>query len=388
MPSVVGRGVTRRAFLGGGAALLLAARRAAAAPPASAGPPAPELIENLVAANRILADQGVLDGYGHVSARHDRDPGRYLLSRSRAPELVTADDIMELDLDSVPVDLRGRSMYLERFIHGEIYKTRPDVKAVVHHHSPSVIPFGASSVALRPLYHMAAFLIDAVPVFDIRAAAGGMTDMLVSTPALGQALARALGPRAAVLMRGHGAAVVGDSLIQAVARSVYMEVNARLQAQAIALGGEIRYLDPEEGAPPGAGGDRPHARAALGALEAQGAGEVAAPHAAAMQATPASTAPAPSRSGASGPSSSHRCPGPARGVALTEHSPPLGGRRSSDGGFGGRRARAAADWLAAAFARARPAFVGGVAHAGVRVGRSALSSLRRPPADRGRAHAS
>lgn len=245
MPSIDDRGVTRRAFLGGAGALLLAVRGVAAAP-ASAGPPAPDLIENLVAANRILADQGVLDGYGHVSARHDRDPGRYLLSRSRAPELVTADDIMELDLDSVPVDPRGRSMYLERFIHGAFYKARPDVKAVVHHHSPSVIPFGASSVALRPLYHMAAFLIDAVPVFDIREAAGGMTDMLVSTPALGQALARALGPRAAVLMRGHGAAVVGDSLIQAVARSVYMEVNARLQAQAIALGGEIRYLDPEE----------------------------------------------------------------------------------------------------------------------------------------------
>ncbi len=248
MPSP-GPDLTRREFATGSAALLggfFAAARAAAQPsPESAGPAAPGLIEDLVAANRILADQGVLDGYGHVSARHDRDPSRYLLSRSRAPELITAADIMEFDLDSTPVAAGGRSMYIERFIHGEIYKTRPDVRAVVHHHSPSVIPFGVSSVPLRPLYHMAAFLVDAVPVFDIRAA-GGMTDMLVSTSSLGQALARTLGERAAVLMRGHGAVVVGDSLIQAVARSVYMEVNAKLQAQAIALGGDVRYLDPEE----------------------------------------------------------------------------------------------------------------------------------------------
>jgi len=215
-------------------------------PPASAGPPAPGLIEDLVAANRILADQGVLDGYGHVSARHDRAPDRYFLSRSRAPELVTAGDIMEFDLDSLPVDPRGRQMYIERYIHGEIYRTRPDVKAIVHHHAPSVIPFGASTVPLRPLYHMAAFLGGGVPVFDIRTAAGGPTDMLISNAMLGQALARTLGAHTAVLMRGHGAAVVGVSLPQAVARSIYMEVAARLETQAIALGGEVRYLDPEE----------------------------------------------------------------------------------------------------------------------------------------------
>ncbi len=214
--------------------------------PESAGPAAPELLDDLVAANRILADQGVVDGYGHVSVRHDRDASRYLLSRSRAPELVTRDDLMELSLDSEPVDARGRSMYLERFIHGEIYRARPDVKAVVHHHSSSVIPFGVSTVPLRPLYHMAAFLGAGVPVFDIRDAAGGMTDMLVSSPSLGRALARTLGAGTAALMRGHGAVVVGSSLVQAVARSVYMEMNARLQSQAIALGGGIRYLDPEE----------------------------------------------------------------------------------------------------------------------------------------------
>ncbi len=244
--------VTRRDLVAGSTALLagvwLAAPRPAEAQaaPVSAGPPNPTLVEDLVAANRILVDQGVLDGYGHVSARHDRDPGRYLMARSIAPELVTAADIMEYDLDSVPVDPRGRSLYLERFIHGEVYKARPDVKAVVHSHSPSVIPFGVSAAPLKPLYHMSAFLWEGVPVFDIRQAAGGMTDMLVRNGSLGAALARTLGSRAAVLMRGHGAVVVGATLPQAVFRSVYMEVNAKLQAQAMALGGPVTYLDPEE----------------------------------------------------------------------------------------------------------------------------------------------
>jgi HCOMODA/2-hydroxy-3-carboxy-muconic semialdehyde decarboxylase len=203
-----------------------------------------DLIEDLVAANRILVDQGVLDGYGHVSVRHDRNPNRYLMSRSIAPELVTANDIMEYDLDSVPVDPRGRGLYLERFIHGEVYKARPDVKAVVHHHSPSVIPFGVSPQTLRPVYHMAAFLGEGVPVWEIRKF-GGMTDMLVRTPALGQALAQTLGAHGAVLMRGHGGVVVAPTIPHVVARSVYMEINARLQQQALALGPVI-YLDPEE----------------------------------------------------------------------------------------------------------------------------------------------
>ena len=203
------------------------------------------LIEDLVAANRILADLGVLDGYGHVSARYPEDPNRYLMSRARAPELVTADDILEYDLDSNALDGRGRLLYLERPIHGEIYKARPDVTAIVHHHSPSVIPFGVSSVPLRPIYHMAAFIGDAVPVFEIRGA-GIMTDLLVRTPALGRALAQTLGARPVALMRGHGAVVVGPSIPLAVATSVYMEMNAKLQAQAIALGGSVTYLDPEE----------------------------------------------------------------------------------------------------------------------------------------------
>jgi HCOMODA/2-hydroxy-3-carboxy-muconic semialdehyde decarboxylase len=204
------------------------------------------MIEDLVAASRILADQGVVDAYGHVSARHDRDPNRYLMSRSLAPALVTAADLMEWDLDSVPVDPRGRMGFIERFIHGEIYKARPDVKAIVHNHSPSVIPFGVTSAPLQPLYHMSGFLGGGVPVFDIKTATGESTDMLIRTPALGRALAQTLGERPVALLRGHGAVVVGASVQVAVFRSVYTEMNAKLQAQAMALGGSVTYLDPEE----------------------------------------------------------------------------------------------------------------------------------------------
>lgn len=211
----------------------------------SGGPAARKLLEELVAANRILADQGVVDGYGHVSARQQGDPTRYLLSCSLAPELVTAADIMEYDLDSNAVNARERTGYLERFIHGEIYKLRPDVQAIVHNHSPSVIPFGVSGESLRPLYHMSAFLGGGVPVFDIRDR-GGSTDMLIRDQALGRALAQSLGDRPVALMRGHGAVVVGPSLPTAVFRSVYTETNARLQAQAMALGRHVIYLDPDE----------------------------------------------------------------------------------------------------------------------------------------------
>ena len=214
--------------------------------PTTAGPADPKLIEDLVAANRILVDQGVVDGYGHVSVRHGKAADRYLMSRSIAPELVTAADIMEYDLESVPVDPKGRTTYLERFIHGEIYRIRPDVRAIVHNHSPSVIPFGVTGAPLRPLYHMSAFLWPGVPVFEIRSAGGPGTDMLVRNPALGQALARSLGAGPVALMRGHGAVVVGGNLPEAVFRSVYTEMNARLQAQAMALGGPVTYLDTEE----------------------------------------------------------------------------------------------------------------------------------------------
>jgi ribulose-5-phosphate 4-epimerase/fuculose-1-phosphate aldolase len=213
--------------------------------PSSAGSVEPQLIEDLVAANRILADQGVLDGWGHVSVRHPRNPNRYLLSRSRAPELIIAEDIMEFDLDSNPVDARSRPLYTERFIHGEIYKARPDVVAIVHTHAPALIPFGISKVPLKPVYHRSAFIAAGVPVFEIRERAG-MTDMLIRDQALGRALADALGNHPAALMRGHGAVVVGPSLQRVVGRSVFLPLNATLQMQAAALGGPVTYLDPEE----------------------------------------------------------------------------------------------------------------------------------------------
>src|SRR5512140_2845243 len=205
-----------------------------------------KLLEDLVAANRILVDQGVLDGYGHVSVRSPSNPERFWMARSLAPELVTPADLLEHDLDgnakNAPPEAK---LFLERFIHSGIYRARPDVKAVVHNHAPSLIPFGATGVPLRPLYHMSAFLGSAVPVFDIRATAGA-SDMLVRTPALGKALAQTLGARPVVLMRGHGAAVVGPDLPHAVFRSVYTEVNARLQAQAMTLGHKVTYLDADE----------------------------------------------------------------------------------------------------------------------------------------------
>lgn len=213
--------------------------------PASAGPADPALMEDLVAASRILAQQGVVDAFGHVSVRHNLDPNRYLVARSLAPALVTASDIVEYDLDSNPVNLDGRGQFSERFIHGEIYKARPDVIAVVHNHSPSVVAFSISSQPLRPVYHMPAFIGDALKVFDIREAVG-MTDVLVRDAERGRALVEVLGDEPAVLMRGHGVAIVGDSLPLAVGRSVYLELNARIQSQAIALGGDITYLDPEE----------------------------------------------------------------------------------------------------------------------------------------------
>jgi ribulose-5-phosphate 4-epimerase/fuculose-1-phosphate aldolase len=213
--------------------------------PLSAGPFDPHLVDDLVAANRILAQEGILDAYGHVSARHNRSTNRFLLSRSVAPELVAAADILEYDLEGNPVNLGGRSSYLERFIHSEIYKARPDVNAIVHCHTPSIIPFGASTVPLRPIYHMSSFIAEGVPVYEIRDTAG-MTDMLVKDGRLGRALAQVLGDKPAALMRGHGAVIVGDAIPKVVGRSIYLDLNARLQTQAITLGGRVTYLDPEE----------------------------------------------------------------------------------------------------------------------------------------------
>jgi ribulose-5-phosphate 4-epimerase/fuculose-1-phosphate aldolase len=224
--------------------MILAATPAAAR---STGSVDAELLDDLVAANRILADQGVLDGFGHVSARHDNDPNLFLLARSMAPALVTAADIMAFDLDGNPIDARGRTAYLERFIHSEIYKTHPEVRAVVHSHSPAVIPFGVVGVALRPIFHLGGFLGAGVPVFEIRDTGGEATDMLVRNPGLGAALARTLGGAPVALMRGHGDVVVGRSVKEAVFRAVYTEVNARLQSEALRLGqGQVVFLSEEE----------------------------------------------------------------------------------------------------------------------------------------------
>ena len=204
------------------------------------------LIDDLVAGSRILADHGVLDAYGHVSARSDRKPERFIMSRSLAPALVTAADLMELDADSEPVPPEKRKGFIERYIHGEIYRKRPDVMAVVHSHSPSVIPFGVTKTKLRPVYHMGSFLWSGAPVWDIRKVREE-NDLLVRDRPLGAALAGALGKCNCVLMRGHGMTVIGASVQEAVFRSIYTEMNARLQIQAMQLEGPIEFLSEEEG---------------------------------------------------------------------------------------------------------------------------------------------
>jgi ribulose-5-phosphate 4-epimerase/fuculose-1-phosphate aldolase len=207
----------------------------------------PALLEDIVTGSRILAEFGVVDAFGHVSARDPVNPNHFLMSRSLAPALVTADDIMEFDLDGNAIDARGRPVFLERFIHAEIYKARPDVMSVVHTHSPGVIPFSVSKTPLRALFHNAAFLAGGVPVWDI-AREFGATDMLVRDNGIGKSLARALADKPVVLMRGHGDVTVGPDVKIAVFRAYYTDVDAKLQAQAIGLGSEVTYLSADEGA--------------------------------------------------------------------------------------------------------------------------------------------
>jgi HCOMODA/2-hydroxy-3-carboxy-muconic semialdehyde decarboxylase len=219
------------------------------------------VIDDLVAGNRILYNEDIVDGYGHISARDPRDPNRFLLSRARAPGLVVATDIMEFGMDGEPVKDSGKPIYSERFIHSEIYKARPDVNSVVHTHSPTVVPFSVTNEPLRPI--RAGFFYPEVPVFDTRDAAG-WTDLLISNPALGKALAAKLGNNSVVLLRGHGNAVVGPTVRVAVYNAVYTEAGAKLLLQAKMLGGPVNYLAPEEAAimnarppaRPGHGSDR------------------------------------------------------------------------------------------------------------------------------------
>lgn len=206
-------------------------------------------VQELVFANHILAQKGIVDAYGHVSIRDPTNPHRYLMSRSVAPAQVTADDILEYDLASVPVAANAPAGVLERFIHGEIYRARPDVRAIVHSHSPAVIPFGVTGVPLKPVFHMAAFLYVGVPVWDIRSSADpAAAGMLVRNQALGASLAKTLGDKPAALLRGHGAVVAARDVRNAVRNAIYMELNARLQSEAMRLGGPITYISPEEGA--------------------------------------------------------------------------------------------------------------------------------------------
>lgn len=204
-----------------------------------------QAVDELVWANRILVNENVLDGFGHVSVRDPQQPGRFLIARSMAPALVTAADVLSCDLDGTVHDAQARRTYMERFIHSEIYRARPDVQAVVHSHSPALIPFGVTGARLRPICHMSSFLGSLTPVFEIRLSAGDSTDMLVRNAELGRALAATLGPHPVALMRGHGGVAVGASLPQAVFRAVYTESNAHLQARAMALGA-VEYLSAGE----------------------------------------------------------------------------------------------------------------------------------------------
>ncbi|MBI4477883.1 MAG: class II aldolase/adducin family protein, partial [Acidobacteria bacterium] len=194
-----------------------------------------QALEELVTANRILAREGVVDGFGHVSIRHPEFPDRFILSRARAPQCIETDDLMEFTLDGVPLEAAGRKPYAERFIHGAVYEARPEVRAIVHNHSPSVIPFGITATPLRPVMHMCASMGTHVPLWDSRTTFGD-TNLLVTTMDMARDLAATLGNDTVALMRGHGCVVAGRSLRDVVFNSVYLELNAQLQWKASALG--------------------------------------------------------------------------------------------------------------------------------------------------------
>jgi HCOMODA/2-hydroxy-3-carboxy-muconic semialdehyde decarboxylase len=228
------------------AGLLLLTDVSSHADPAPAPVTRQSVIDDLVVGNHILADLGVVDGFGHLTARDPDHPDHFLMSRSLAPALVKAEDIMEFDRDGNPVDQQGRAIFLERFIHAEVYKARPDVMAVVHTHSANVIPFSDSTVPMRAMFHSGAFLAAGVPVFELRDQFG-QTDMLIRNNEIGAALAKTLADKNVALIRGHGDVVVASSIPMAVFRAYYTDLNAKLEAQAIALGGSVNYLTPEEG---------------------------------------------------------------------------------------------------------------------------------------------
>src|SRR5579871_2199743 len=250
-------GFGRRGFLSGSSllltsALLGASSEAKAGPVPSAAPAEPEpqekldkdaLLADLVTANHILQDQGVVDGYGHVSVRNPANPGHFFISRWLAPDLVTVKDIVELDFDCVPSNGDNRRMYSERWIHAEIYRARPDVHSIVHTHAPTVVLMGTINEPLLPIYHMGGFIGSGLPSFDIRKQFGA-TNMLITDAAKGKALAQALGEGPAALMRGHGGVTVGTSIMHSVGRSVYLKINSEMHLQAGSR--KIETLAPEE----------------------------------------------------------------------------------------------------------------------------------------------
>jgi len=198
------------------------------------------VLADLVIANRILAHEGIVDAYGHVSVRHPREPKRYLLARSLSPEMVQQADIMEFELDGTPVGGDARQPYLERFIHGAVYESRPEVLAVVHAHAEDVLPFGITAAPLRPVIHSGSFMGAEVPVWDIRDRFGD-TNLLVTNMPQGRDLAARLAANNVALMRGHGFVAAARSLIEVVRMSVYVPRNARVQLAAMRLG-EVKPL--------------------------------------------------------------------------------------------------------------------------------------------------
>jgi HCOMODA/2-hydroxy-3-carboxy-muconic semialdehyde decarboxylase len=204
-----------------------------------------ENLSDLVLANHILVNEGVLDGFGHISVRDPENPEQFFIAKSMAPALVTQADLYVCNLDGDVVEPVGGKTYVERFIHSEIYRARPDVMSVIHSHSPAVIPFGVTGARLRPICHMSGFLGASVPVYEIRNHADESTDLLIRNQELGRSLAVTLGNAAVSLMRGHGSVVVGHSIKQAVFRAIYTENNARLQQEASRLG-DVNFLTDDE----------------------------------------------------------------------------------------------------------------------------------------------
>lgn len=204
-------------------------------------------MRELVMANRILAREGVVDAFGHATVRHPEDPGRYLMSRSRSPELVSLGDIIQFKIDGTPIDDLGRPCYAERPIHGGVYEARPEINAVVHNHAYELIPFGVTNkTRLRPIFHVAGAMGSEIPVWEIRDKFGDKTNLLVVTMEQGRDLARCLAKNTAALMRGHGCVVAGRTIYEAVLVSIYLQINARVLLQAAGLGGDITYLAPGE----------------------------------------------------------------------------------------------------------------------------------------------